>query len=171
MRASLTGRLAATWGVLGVIAFLAQALVRLGAIAFEGVAQLTSPLEHIVLAIWVLVMAYAEGWRGFHRRFSPRVVARALVLARDPRPLRALLAPLFCMSLFGASRRGLLVARILLGGIVVLVLFVRMLDQPWRGVVDAGVVVGLGIGTASIGWHAARALRGLPLGVDADVAP
>jgi hypothetical protein len=41
--------------------------------------------------------------------------------------------------------------------------------QPWRGIVDAGVVVGLGIGTASIVWHAVRAMAGTPPPVGADL--
>jgi hypothetical protein len=88
------------------------------------------------------------------------VVARAQHLAAHPRPLRAALEPLFCMSLFGASRRGLIVARGLFVGIVALVLLVRFVPQPWRGIIDAGVVVGLALGMLSILYYAGRALAG-----------
>ena len=35
-------------------------------------------------------------------------------------------------------------------GIVILVIIIRQLDQPWRGIVDAGVVIGLVWGALSI---------------------
>ena len=34
--------------------------------------------------------------------------------------------------------------------IIILVLLVRLLPQPWRGIIDAGVVLGLLLGIASI---------------------
>jgi hypothetical protein len=69
-----------------------------------------------------------------------------------------LLGPMFCMALFHARRRNLIVAWTLLGGIILLVTLVRMLPQPWRGIVDAGVVVGLVWGTLSILVFFARAI-------------
>ena len=47
-------------------------------------------------------------------------------------------------------------------GIVTLVLLVRLAPQPWRGIIDAGVVLGLGIGSASILYFVVRALRDGP---------
>ncbi len=158
----MSRHLIAAWGVLGVVALLAQALWRLTPLAMEAVAGGLSAFQWAVLGAWVLVNAHAEGYRGFHQRFSPRVVARAMALARSPRPLHVLVAPLFCMSLLHASRRGLAVAYGILGGVILLVLAVRHLDQPWRGIVDAGVVVGLGLGLVSIVWHALRAVLGHP---------
>ncbi|MCA9707712.1 MAG: hypothetical protein KDK70_17815 [Myxococcales bacterium] len=163
------GRVAMAWGLLGVIALLTQALVRLTPLAVEAIEGGLTALQWAVLGLWVIVNAHAEGYRGFHRRFSPRVVARAMVLARRPRPLRVVLAPFFCMSLFHASRRGVWVARIVVVAIVLLILGVRQLAQPWRGIVDAGVVVGLGIGLASILYYVGRALRGHSLPVPPDL--
>ena len=121
-----------------------------------------SVLQIAALVGWVIFMVWTEGVRGFHGRFSPRVVARAMWLRDHPRPLFVAIAPLFCMSLVHASRRGLLVARILVAAIIVLVLVVSQLSQPWRGIVDAGVVAGLGVGAASIVFFAVRALAGTP---------
>lgn len=166
---SLSGKLAAIWGVCGVSLFLLQAVQRLAPIALEGVRSIESPVLWLALVLWLLAMGYGEGIRGFHQRFSPRVVARARHLAQRPTALRVLLAPLFCMSLFGASTRGLRVAWGLLLGIALLVAAMRGLAQPWRGIVDAGVVLGLSIGVLSIGYHAARALGGRAPSVDADV--
>jgi len=156
------GRLGAAWGVLGVLALLTQACVRLVPRALEAMRMDLSPLQLVVLAAWIVFMVWTEGVRGFHRRFSPRVVARALWLRAHPRPLWVAIAPLFCMSLVHASRRGLIVARILVAAIVLLVVLVSQLGQPWRGIVDAGVVAGLGVGAASIVLFAVRALAGTP---------
>jgi hypothetical protein len=166
-------KLIAAWGVLGVLALLAQALVRLTPMALEALRGELTGLQWGVLAGWVVVSAHAEGYRGFHRRFSPRVVARARHLATAPAGrvgvASLVLAPLYCMSLFGASRRGVLVARSIVVGVVILVVLVRMLDQPWRGIIDAGVVVGLGLGALSIVYFAVRAIGGTPPPIDPDL--
>jgi hypothetical protein len=159
------------WGIGGVVLLLAQALARLAPLAWEAVQAGLSGLQWTILAVWVVANAHAEGYRGFHRRFSPRVVARALHLSSHPRGTLVLLAPLYCMSLVHASRRGLIVARVLVLAIVLLVVSVRMLDQPWRGIVDAGVVVGLGIGTLSLLGFVALAIAGRPPAIDPDLPP
>lgn len=153
--------LIALWGIGGVVAILGKAIARLVPYALDLVDYALSPLQIAILVAWIAMMAFAEGWRGFHRQFSPRVVARALHLeaARRPRWVVAL-APLYCMGLVHATRRRLVISWILTLGIVVLVLGVRHLAQPWRGIVDAGVVVGLGIGTLSIAYFTLRAARG-----------
>jgi hypothetical protein len=157
------------WGVLGVVALLVQALWRLTPIALEALGSGLSPLHWGITLAWVGINAHAEGYRGFHRRFSPRVVARAQWLADNPRPWLVALAPIFCMSLVHASRRGLIVARVLLLGIVGIVAVVRLLPQPWRGIVDAGVVVGLGLGLLSLLYFYVRELWGHPPAADPDL--
>ncbi len=135
------------WGVLGVAATLVQAIYELAHVAFEAFEPRVMPGWQIALfAAWILLSVYAKGILGFQRGFSPRVVSRALLLARNPRPLHVVLAPLYCMALFHAKRRNLIVARGLVLFIVAAVLLVRQLPQPWRGFVDAGVVVGLSWG-------------------------
>lgn len=158
------------WGVIGVLGLLSQATWRLAPLAWEAMQSGLSTVQWVLLVVWVLVMAHAEGYRGFHRRFSPRVAARAQHLWSEATVVRTIFAPFFCMSLFGASRRGMIVARSLVTGIVGLVLLVRMLPQPWRGIVDAGVVVGLAIGTASILYYVGRAMTGSPPAIDPDLA-
>jgi hypothetical protein len=156
------GKVAAAWGVLGVVALLTQALVRLGPRAIEALRMDLEVQHWVVLAVWVAFMAHAEGYKGFHLRFSPRVVARAQTLVDSPSVLHRLLAPAYCMSLLHASRRGLVVAWCVVVGITGLVAIVSTMSQPWRGIVDAGVVVGLGIGQVSILFHAIRAMGGTP---------
>lgn len=157
---SRLGSFGAAWGVLGVLALLVSACVRMTPHALAALDAPLAAFHWVFLAGWVVFMAYTEGLRGFHRAFSPRVVARARALAEHPTPLRVALAPLYCMSLFDAEPRRMWISRTLVVGIVLLVVLVRQLDQPWRGLLDAGVIVGLGLGTASVVWHAARALNG-----------
>lgn len=148
------------WGLGGVAVFLGQAIGRLVGRTIEAIDGGLSLPQWIALVVWVAFMAHAEGLRGFHRRFSPRVVARAIALGEHATPLRVILAPAFCMSYFHATRRGLIVAWSVSLGIVGLVMIVSQLSQPWRGIVDAGVVVGLAIGELSLLWYALQALRG-----------
>jgi hypothetical protein len=155
------------WGVGGIAFLLIEALLRLAAIAWEPIASgELGALEWLVYGSWVGFNGYCEGYRGFQRSFSPRAAARAHHVARKGGALELLLAPLFCMSLFHASRRGLSVAWCLLIGIVLLVLVVKSLPQPWRGIVDGGVVVGLAWGLASLCACAARTLARGPGKVD-----
>lgn len=109
-------------------------------------------LHWLALVFSVIYMAYAEGYKGFHLGFAPRVVVRARYLADNPRPLHVLLAPLFCMGYIYATRRRQLLSFALTVMIICFVLIVRSIPQPWRGIVDAGVVVGLGLGVLSIAY-------------------
>lgn len=141
----------ASWGVLGVGLLLGRALVQLTPIALEAVASHAFRLPHWALLLaWVAFNAYAEGYLGFHRKFSPRVVGRALDLGRNPTLLRVILAAPYCIGLFEAPRRTMLTSWILVLVIAAVVFGVRHISQPWRGIIDAGVVVGLGIGLLSL---------------------
>ncbi len=151
----------ALWGVLGVLAILVQAIYQLTPIALEPFQkQQLSSWQLTIFVVWMLLSAYAKGYRGFQRGFSPRVVSRALLLARNPRKLHVVLAPLYCMALFHAKRRNLIASRALLLFIVVAVLLVDHLPQPWRGIVDAGVVVGLSWGAICMIAFLIRGLTG-----------
>lgn len=143
-------KLGFAWGIGGILLLLTFAVVRLSPMAFELAALELQPLHLASLAFSVLYMSWAEGYKGFHLGFAPRVVARARYLSAHPRPLHVLLAPAFCMGYIHATRRRKLLSFGLTSMIVCFVLIVRMLPQPWRGIVDAGVVTGLVVGIASI---------------------
>ena len=72
--------------------------------------------------------------------------------------MRALFAPLFAIGYFHATRRTRITAFALSLGIITLVTLVHRLDQPWRGLIDAGVVVGLAWGVVSLVGSIVRAL-------------
>ena len=153
------GVFGALWGAVGVIALLVRAVVGLTPIALAPLrAGQLGGFELAVLVAWCAFMAYTEGYRGFQLRFSPFVAARVLEIRDRPSALRVALAPAFCMGLFDATRRRLIVSWALLLGVTALVVVVRLLDQPWRGIVDAGVVVGLSWGTLSLVVSVVRAL-------------
>ena len=151
----------AVWGVAGVLALLAQALIRLTPLAIEPLEkQMLNSWQLVLYVVWAVCNAYAEGYRGFQKSFSPRVVARALHLGRNPRPIHVLFAPAFCMALFHAKRKNLMLSWGLTTFIVLAVILIRHLPQPWRGIVDVGVVVGLVWGAISIVVIFARAVTG-----------
>ena len=139
------------WGVAGVIAFLLTAILRLSPRIGELTDYSLSALQWVVLVGFTLWMAWAEGYKGFHRAFSPRVVARARYLKTvSGKPLLLLLAPAFCMGYFHATRKRMIVSWVLTTTIVMLVLLLRITPQPWRGIIDTGVVTGLGLGILSL---------------------
>ena len=107
-------------------------------------------LHWFALIFSVTYMAYAEGYKGFHLGFAPRVISRANYLRNNPRVDHILLAPLFCMGYIYATRKRKLLSIGLTIMIICFILIARILPQPWRGIVDAGVIVGLAIGIASI---------------------
>jgi hypothetical protein len=155
----VTGTLAVAWAIAGWSSVLAYAIARLSHYTLDALAGDLTVTQSVVLVSSVLIMAYAEGYRGFHCNFSPRVAARAIELARAATPVTALLAPLYCVGYFAAPART--ITRVWLGTatIVLLVLLINRLAQPWRGIIDAGVVVGLLWGLWSFWWFLWRAGR------------
>lgn len=149
------------WAILGVTALLVQAIARLSSITWEALSsgEMTS-FQYSVCAVWSLLNAYMEGYRGFQKKFVPRVLARAHHLALHPEPLPAALAPLYAMAFFRAAPR----AKAAAWGITCLVLLaitlVRSIAQPWRGIIDAGVVVGLTWGVIALLVGAGARLSG-----------
>jgi len=146
----MTGVVGALWGLVGVSLLLCSAIYRLTLIVIDSTSYRYSWYHWIALASSVLCMAYAEGYRAFQKGFSPRVAARARYLRSHPRVLYILGAPLFCMGYFHAPRKRRITSLAVTAGIVVLVFWVRLLEQPWRGIVDLGVVVGLAWGLISL---------------------
>ena len=139
----------AAWGVLGVVAMLSEALARLTRLAWEGVVEQFSPLPFGVAVAWCLANAYAEGYRGFQKRFVPQALDRAFSIDRSS-VLEVVLAPLKVLGVFRTEPKVMRRAWIMVIGISALVYAVKQLAQPWRGVIDAGVVVGLGWGTVAL---------------------
>lgn len=140
---------AAAWAIVGWTAALALAIARLSVYALDAISMGLDAVQLAVLAGNTALLAWAEGYRGFQQRFSPRAAARVLYLYRHATPATAWLAPLFCVGFFGATPRVLRLTWVGAALIVLLVVLVHGMDQPWRGIIDAGVVVGLTWGLLS----------------------
>lgn len=144
----------AVWGVGGILLLLGQAVWRLTPLALEPLSpNILTPTQAFIYIIWAAANAFLEGYRGFQRGFCPRVVTRAIALSKNPTPLRVLLAPPYCMGLFSAPRRRMIVSWSVTVGIVMLIVIVRHSSQPWRGIIDGGVVIGLAWGMAALLWE------------------
>ena len=149
------GVVAAVWGVSGFLFLLGFAIYRLVPIALQAFADTLSWHHWLLLVLNITVMAYYEGYRGFQRSYSPRLIARSRYLSNSYTPVSLLLAPLFCMGYFSAPKRRLIGAWLLTGTVIVLIVLFNHLPQPWRGLLDAGVVVGLSWGIAATLFYAA----------------
>ena len=147
------GLLGFGWGIGGVLLMLLFAVYRLTPMAMELSALSLTSLHWFALLFSVVYMAYAEGYKGFHKSFAPRVVVRARYLKKHASPGKAVLAPLFCMGFIYATRKRMILSLSLTLMIICFVVIVRMLPQPWRGIVDAGVVTGLMFGVTSILYY------------------
>jgi hypothetical protein len=146
----MIGTFGALWGITGFSLFLGSAIYRLTLLSMDAFSYDFLWYHWASLVLIVMIMAYAEGYRGFQQSFSPRFAARAKYLKSHPNTLYAILGPFFCMSYFHASRKRMVTSISLTVGIIMLILSVRLLPQPWRGIMDAGVVIGLLWGLISI---------------------
>ena len=159
---------AGIWGVLGFSALLGKAIYQLTPLAIAALRMPLDAIQWAALAAWVVVAAWSEGYRAFQLQLAPRLAARAQYLTAHPKPLFVVLAPFYCMGLIHATRKRLITSWSVLLGVVGLVIAVRLLDQPWRGIVDAGVVIGLSWGLVAIGYYFVRGLRA-PIDASPDV--
>ncbi len=158
----MRGTFGALWGLLGVLLLLGGAVYRLAPLAVDAFTHEFAWYHWSGLLLFVLFMAYAEGYVGFQQRFSPRVAARTRYLKEHPQTISLILAPFFCMGYFHATKRRQITSLSLTFGIIILIILVRFLPQPWRGIVDAGVVVGLVWGVLSLIIFSVLAFRGGP---------
>ncbi len=146
----MLGALGAIWGLAGVSLLLVSAIYRLALMSMEAFSYEFLWYHWVVLVLNCLFMAHAEGHRGFQKGFSPRVAARAKYLKDYPNALYTVLAPFFCIGYFHATKRVKVVSIFLTVGIFILILVIRLLPQPWRGIIDLGVVIGLTWGLISL---------------------
>ena len=142
------GTIGTIWGAAGAITLLSFAIGRMAGHsieAFSGDYELRI-WHYLVGGVWLFFMAYSEGYKGFQKGYSPRVASRALYLRDKCTWLRLILAPLFCLGFINSTRRRKIVIFVLLIVITLIVMLFKHIPQPWRGVLDLGVVVGLGWG-------------------------
>jgi len=126
--------LASLWGSGGVIYILAKAIKRVVPIAMEPFTEGAVPLSQVQLGIYVVTclwFAYVEGYKGFQTKFSPLVVKRSLTLQPGKSGiLHFLLAPLYSMGLFHASKKRKIVSWSVTIGVAAIVAAVKRLPYP-----------------------------------------
>jgi len=152
------GAIASIWALIGIGGLLISAIFRLYPRAMEAFEVGFTPLQWAVLIVWTLFMGVLEGYRGFQKQFCPRTAARIRYLRGHPTVLRTLFAPFIAMGYAHAKRKTQITAISVTLGIVLLVVLVSRCPQPWRGIIDFGVVVGLTWGTTALFIHAFLAL-------------
>lgn len=157
------------WGVLGVAAYLAYGVKKVVPIVREGLHAMTSSGQWLFLAATLGFFAYVEGYKGFQKGFSPRVVSRAWVVSTQreagaasgdvgPPLWHKVLAPAFCIGYFHGTRKRVVSSWAVTAIIFLVVVAVKRLANPYRGIVDAGVIVGLLWGSTSVILLYARSL-------------
>jgi hypothetical protein len=144
------GWIGALWGIIGVSALLLYAIEQLTPIMLDALNDDWNWNHWASLVLNVIMMAYYEGYKGFQKGFSPRVAARAKYLLKNPRWLHVVLAPLFCVGYFHSTMRRKISIYILTSCIFLFIYLVGLLSQPWRGIFDASVILGLSWGLISL---------------------
>lgn len=145
------------WGVLGVAAYLSYGVKKVIPIVREGVGAMTSPWHWVLLAATLGFFAYVEGYKGFQLGFAPRVVSRAWALSTLPdgkstgdKLWHKVLAPAFCIGYFHGTRKRVVSSWLVTSIIFCVVVAVKRLANPYRAILDAGVIVGLLWGSAAV---------------------
>ena len=143
-------RVGAIWGVVGILALLGFAVWRLTPLALEAIMMGLTGWQWTVMIAWTLFMVISEGYDGFYKRLAPRVADRAQEIREKGKRLDIVLAPLYCFGYFRAPLHRMIVSYTAIILIICAVIVVQQVAQPWRGIIDMGVVVGLLCGMISI---------------------
>jgi len=146
----LYGVIGVLWGLMGIFTLLIFAIYRLSSIALDAFSYDFFWYHWLVLIGNTLFMAHSEGYRGFQLNFSPRVAARLKSLFEFPTFLHVITAPFYCIGYYHIKRSKQLLIIGLTTGILILVYLIRFMPQPWRGIIDVGVVVGLSWGVVTL---------------------
>ena len=170
LKISRAGALAAAWGIAGFFILLGNAIFHLAIISLEAMQYELSPLQWLILFLNVIFMAYSEGYRGFQKNYAPRLAARAKYLAQRGSLVERIFAPLFCMTFFNATKKRLVISYVLLLMILIFIFVFKIIPQPWRGILDAGVVVGLVWGLGSTLWYCFIAFSRSDYAIDPEVS-
>jgi hypothetical protein len=167
LRRTAIKNILAGWGVIQVLSILANAIKRVVPVAIQPFVQRDlEPAQAVVCFIWCTYMLYTEGYKTFQLKFSPLVVKRAFGLSENLSLLNCLLAGPYCMGLFGATRKRMIVSWSVTLGVFAIVKIVKKLPYPWRAIVDAGVVLGLSYGVVVMCLQTVRAMFGYIPDVD-----
>lgn len=150
-------QIGAVWGMGGTIFFLLYACYRLWGYSWELTSEDLTVFEIYVLVLWVAYMVYTEGVKAFGQAFSPRVAARTQYLVKQGSALQLILAPFFVFGYFHTTKKRLIVTYSLTIGIIIFIIAIRFASHPWRGIIDAGALIGIAYGTGTVVYFAIKA--------------
>lgn len=139
-------KLAKYWAVLAFSLLLGYAVYRLFGHFLISWKMDYQWYHWLVLIVNTLFMAYSEGYKGFQKSYSIKFADRLRELEQNPSFVNKWLAPLYCMNYFSTSKRNLIAAYVLTVAIILVIIVFSYIPQPWRGILDFGVVVGLSWG-------------------------
>ncbi|CAM9250426.1 unnamed protein product, partial [Ectocarpus fasciculatus] len=169
---SFRGKVLGTWGVISVLLMLGNAVKRLLPVALQPFTTGDFTQSQWAMYIsWGLFMSYAEGFKGFHQKFSPLVVRRAFTLEENLSVVNVVFAFAYSMGLYFATKKRMVISWSITAGVMTLVMIVKNLAYPWRSIVDGGVVAGLTIGSLSIVYHYINAMFGKLPDIDGCFVP
>jgi len=143
----------------GVIAIFSSAIYRLYPHVREGFSIDFKTAHWIVLLSYLMVMIVAKGYFALHRSFVPRIINRSELLVKEGKIIDRILAPFFCMGFFRATKKRLITSYSMLIFVVSFIISASKISQPWRGIMDLGVVVGLSLGILSLLFSGFNRLR------------
>ena len=166
---TLIGIIAVGWGIFGLLLLLGYACWRLSAYTIDSFSMPLNWVHWVVFVGFTIFMAHGEGYKGFQKKFSPRFAARSKYLLRSSNPIQLILAPLFCMAYFHAPKKRVIATWALTIMIIVFILTFRYIPQPWKGLIDAGVVIGLIWGIFSTTYYCFKAFTDNQFSWDAEV--
>lgn len=151
------------WGVLGVMALLSSGVWRVFPHALEPVITPggLNLFQGVLYVACILFNAWTEGYKAFQKMIAPRVLVRAQWLTDHPDRVHPLLIPVFVGGFFAMQKRALIVRYVFLVLIIGVIVGMKFMPQPWRGIIDAGVVVGLGWGVVAMGVGLIQLFRGV----------
>ena len=152
------GILATIWAISGLMLLLGFACWRLAAYTLDSFSMPLNTFHWIVFIAWAIFMAHGEGYKGFQKKFSPRFAARCKYLLSNATWLQTFLAPLFCMAYFHAPKKRVIATFALTLMIIIFIFSFRLIPQPWKGLLDFGVVLGLAWGLVSTIYYCFKAL-------------
>jgi hypothetical protein len=132
-------------------------------------AELTGS-ELVAFVAIVLAFFYIEGYRAFHKAFSPMLVRRTMAIEKGSPWYVHVFGPFFVGGFFDGTPRRLAVSWGLVFGIAALGVAVANAGYPWREFIDVGVGVGLSIGILSTAYFTYLAAAGTLPDIDGQFA-
>ena len=140
------GRLARFWGVGGILGVIGYGVFQLGQRAAQVPSYELMWYHWGVLVLTTAALIYVKAYKAFYRSLAPRIAARADQVRRHPTPLRVLLAPLYCMGYFDVDPGTQLRMVVITLAMILLVVIVSLVPEPWRAILDIAIAVALALG-------------------------